>query len=202
MWGRPEVPSLIVRFDAPSFEPLEPILDELEGLPVWGAVGWPLVVGVGPTLIHHLRHGGLQTVFDLRLWESKDRAVMITETLVRAGAQALTVDLRAELATVQACREAARGQLLLIGATGLGAGDVAADVERLASGLDGVMLPPQWLSVGDRFPHRWALLDRCALSDLPSPATATARVVSAEALSEGDPAQVVAHLIDASQGVA
>lgn len=141
-------PKLVVRIDAPNLEPLEPILDELEDLPIWIAVGWPLVVGVGPTLVHHMRHCGFETVFDLRLSDTPARAAMVAETIARSGARALTVDLTMGMDALQACRRALRGRVSLVGVcppdgvSGLGAvGGAAVGLDTTIAVVDGLWGP-------------------------------------------------------------
>lgn len=155
---------LAIVLDAPSFEPLEPLLDVLEDQPVTAAVGPSLLASVGPSVVQHLRHSGLSSLLDLRHFADPHRMALLAEVAARAGAIGLTVQLAAGESALRAAVQATRGRIPLVGVlTPSWLGD---DIDlvthaQLAKkvGLKGVMGTPEELiavSATVDFPLRWA----------------------------------------------
>ncbi len=162
MLGPAPIPRLALSLDAPGLEPLEPLLDELEDLPVVAAIGAPLIASVGPSLVPALRHAGLDAVFDLRLHDTPHRAALVTTVAVRARVGGLSVRLSAGEAMVRAVIAASRGRVPIVGV--LHDGWLPYDPAQVARAaalarelrLQGVMGAPRALAAVDGFDLRWA----------------------------------------------
>ncbi len=165
MFGPAPLSNLAISLDAPSFEPLEPLLDELEDRPVLAAIGAALMAGVGPSVVQHLRNSGLVSVLDLRLFDDPHRMALLVEVAARAGVAGLTVQLAAGEASVRSAVVAARGRLPIVGVLSppwLPEPAVVAAAATMAErcGVAGVMGTPRALRAADaerRFGLRWAI---------------------------------------------
>ncbi|MCO4759888.1 MAG: orotidine 5'-phosphate decarboxylase [Myxococcales bacterium] len=163
MFALPRLSRLAVELEAPNFEPLEPLLDDLEDKPVLAAVGAPLMTAVGPSVVQHLRHSGLETLFDLRLFDEPERAALVTSIAVRNRGVGITVQLGAGEQMVQAVMRAAKGRIPVVGILAprwLPQGDVVGANARLAARLRlaGVMGTPAQLGAiapDSTLPLRW-----------------------------------------------
>lgn len=139
---------LALHLDAPHLEPLEPILDALEGLPILCWVAQATFISMGPSVTHHLRLAGFDTALDLRLSGEARSVGLAVQAARRLAITAVTVDLGAGLAVAVAAKQAARGSVMVIGVptpldrptteSELSAGLAIAD----RAHLDGVLLAP------------------------------------------------------------
>lgn len=157
-----DLPRLAVALDAPSLEPLEPVLDALHGLPVLAKIGLSLFCAVGPAVVHHVRSAGLPVFLDLKLHDIPHQVELAVEAVARLDVALLTVHASGGRQMLQAARKAARGRTRVIGVTVLTSlhehdlaqtgdgGTIEAVVARrieLAreAGLDGVVCSPREL---------------------------------------------------------
>ncbi len=101
--------------DTPNLESLEPILDELQGLPILAWIGASSFIALGPSVIHHLRLAGFDSYLDLRLCGEVASVRRSIEAVRRQGALGVTIDLAMGAAAARAAKQAARGRLDVIG---------------------------------------------------------------------------------------
>ena len=85
------LPRLAIALDAPSLEPLEPILDALHGLPVLAKVGLSLFTAVGPSVVHHMRLAGFEVFLDLKLHDIPHQVGLAVAAAARLDVAMLTV---------------------------------------------------------------------------------------------------------------
>ena len=104
--------------DTPNLEPLEPILDALEGQPIQAWIATSAFISLGPSVVHHLRLAGFDAHLDLRLTGEAGTVFRSVEALTRTGALGVTVDLGAGAQVARAAKQAARGRLEVIGVPG------------------------------------------------------------------------------------
>lgn len=107
-----------LQIDTPNLEPLEPILDALEGLPIRAWIASSAFISLGPSVVHHLRLAGFDAFLDLRLCGEADTVGRAVEAVRRQGALGVTVDLASGVAAARAAQAATRGRLQVIGVTG------------------------------------------------------------------------------------
>jgi len=158
--------------DAPSVEPLEPILDELAGLPILIKVGLSLFTAVGPSVVHHMRLAGFPVFLDLKLHDIPHQVALAVEAAARLDVAMLTVHLAGGRAMLEAALTAARGRTRIIGVTvltslgdaelaevgcPLGASETVARRLQLAHsvGLQGAVLSPRELQLAARLDPRF-----------------------------------------------
>jgi len=176
MFDMPPLAKLAIILDAPSFEPLEPLLDVLEDRPLMAAIGAPLMAGVGPSVVQHLRNSGLLAVLDLRLFADPHRIALLVEVAARAGVGGLTVHLAAGEAALAAAVSAARGRVRIVGVIAAdwlpAVVDPAAAIALAeAAGLTGVMGTPAQLSCvppASSLALRWAVSGDAGGADVPA----------------------------------
>ncbi len=111
------LPRLAIALDAPSLEPVEPLLDALHGLPVLIKVGLSLYTAVGPSVVHHMRLAGFAVFLDLKLHDIPHQVALAVAAASRLGVDLLTVHAAGGLAMLQAAAAAAHGQTRIIGVT-------------------------------------------------------------------------------------
>ena len=208
MFGPTPLSTLAISLDAPSFEPLEPLLDELEDRPVLAGIGAALMAGVGPSVVQHLRNSGLISVLDLRLFDDPHRMALLVEVAARARVAGLTVHLAAGEASVRSAVAAARGRLPIVGVLSphwLPDPDAVAAAATMAErcGVAGVMGTPaalQAVGAQRRFGLRWAtqaFAKSCASSDVVTyveaaiEAASTTVFVGGAVLQASDPGAVI-----------
>ncbi|GEM_PF-3535133 len=104
-----------VLVDAPNLEPLEPIFDALEGLPIDMWIAQSAFIALGPSVAHHLRLAGFSSWLDLRLGGEAETVARSVEAVARIGVRGVTVDLASGADAAIAARKAARGRLKVIG---------------------------------------------------------------------------------------
>ena len=104
--------------DTPNLEPLEPILDALEGQPIRAWIAPAAFISLGPSVVHHLRLAGFDSYLDLRLTGEATSVGRAVEAVRRQGALGVTVDLTAGLAVAKAAVAAAKGRLKIVGVPG------------------------------------------------------------------------------------
>lgn len=163
------LPRLAVAFDAPSIEPLEPLLDELHGLPVLAKVGLSLYTAVGPTVVHHMHLSGFEVFLDMKLHDIPRQVALAVLAAVRLDVAVLTVHAAGGRAMLEAAVEAAAGRTRVVGVSVLTsldeadmrelgmAGSVAETVARrlelcASAGLHGVVLSAQELHLAAALP--------------------------------------------------
>jgi len=156
-----QLPRLAVALDAPTLEPLEPILDALHGLPILIKAGLSLFVSVGPSIVHHMHMAGFQVFLDLKLHDIPHQVGLAVDAAARLDVALLTVHSAGGHAMLRAAQDAARGRTKLFGVsvlTSLSEADqeqtaalpvqdaVARRLQLLdAAGLDGCVVSPQEL---------------------------------------------------------
>lgn len=111
------LPGLAVALDAPSLEPLEPILDALHGMPVLIKVGLSLFTAVGPAVVHHLRSAGFEVFLDLKLCDIPHQVAIAVESAARLGVALLTVHACGGREMLLAAQQAAQGRVGVLGVT-------------------------------------------------------------------------------------
>ncbi len=165
----PALPRLAVALDAPSLEPLEPIIDALAGLPVLAKVGLSLFCSVGPAVVHHMHQAGLPVFLDLKLHDIPHQVGLAVRAVERLDVALLTVHAAGGGDMLRAAADAARGRTRLLAVsvlTSLGQADLDADgngapladvVARRcalahACGLQGAVLSPRELSCVQALP--------------------------------------------------
>lgn len=166
---RNELPRLAIAFDAPSIEPLEPLLDELHGLPVLAKVGLSLYTAVGPSVVHHMHLCGFEVFLDLKLHDIPRQVALAVHAAVRLNVAVLTVHAAGGRAMLEAAVEAAAGRTRVVGVSVLTsldeadmrelgmAGSVADTVARrlelcASAGLQGVVLSARELHLAAALP--------------------------------------------------
>ncbi|MSQ81551.1 MAG: orotidine-5'-phosphate decarboxylase [Myxococcales bacterium] len=108
------LPRLAVALDAPALEPLEPIIDALDGLPILAKVGLSLFCAVGPAVVYHLHQARLPVFLDLKLHDIPHQVQLAVRAINRLDAALLTVHAAGGAAMLQAAADAARGQTKLV----------------------------------------------------------------------------------------
>lgn len=145
------LPRLAVALDAPAIEPLEPILDQLHGLPILVKVGLSLFVSVGPSIVHHMHLAGFRVFLDLKLHDIPHQVGLAVDAAARLDVALLTVHSAGGLAMLQAAQQAARGRTKVCG------------VSVLTSLSDTDQHDTAALPVRDAVRQRLSLLDRAGL---------------------------------------
>lgn len=162
------LPRLAIALDGLSVEPLEPILDQLHGLPILAKVGLSLYTAVGPSIVHHMRLAGFPVFLDLKFHDIPHQVGLAVAAAAKLDVALLTVHAAGGEAMLRAAAEAARGKTRVVAVsllTSLDRADLAAigvdrDVravvqQRLqlahACGLGGAVLSPQELDLAARF---------------------------------------------------
>lgn len=113
--GGAPLPRLAVAFDAPALEPLEPLIDDLAGLPLMAKVGVGLFTAVGPAIVHHLHAAGFAVFLDLGLLDLPSQVALTVAVASRLGVALLSVNAAGGAAMLQAAVAARRGRLQLCG---------------------------------------------------------------------------------------
>jgi orotidine-5'-phosphate decarboxylase len=109
------LPRLAVALDAPALEPLEPLLDELAGLPVLAKVGPALFTAVGPSVVHHLHAAGFAVFLDLGLLDLPSQVALAVSVAARLDVALLSVHASGGAAMLRAASAARSGSLRLCG---------------------------------------------------------------------------------------
>lgn len=163
------LPRLAVALDAPALEPLEPIIDELAGLPILAKVGLSLFCAVGPAVVHHLQQAGLAVFLDLKLHDIPHQVGLAVRAACRLNAALLTVHAAGGAAMLRAAAQAKSGPTRLLAVSVLTSmdaaelrqtgvdgelGQVVRDRCRLAQqcGIDGAVLSAQELPLVEQLP--------------------------------------------------
>lgn len=123
------LPRLAIAFDGVSVEPLEPILDQLHGLPILAKVGLSLFTAVGPSIVHHMQLAGFQVFLDLKFHDIPHQVKLAVAAAARLDVALLTVHAAGGRAMLEAAAEAGHGKTRVIAVsvlTSLGAADLAA----------------------------------------------------------------------------
>lgn len=107
-----------IQIDTPNLEPLEPILDALEGRPLQAWIAQSAFISLGPSVLHHLRLAGFDAYLDLRLCGEAESVRRSVEAVRRQGALGVTVDLASGARAAHAAVQASRGRLEIIGVAG------------------------------------------------------------------------------------
>ena len=166
------LPRLAIALDAPSLEPLEPILDALHGLPVLAKVGLSLFTAVGPSVVHHMRLAGFEVFLDLKLHDIPHQVGLAVAAAARLDVAMLTVHTAGGRAMLEAAVEAAQGRTRIIGVsvltsltdadlaeTGAGHGVEATVQRRLhlakTTGLSGAVMSPLELQLAPGTPEQF-----------------------------------------------
>jgi hypothetical protein len=102
----------------PNLEPLEPILDALEGRPIQAWIAQSAFISLGPSVVHHLRLAGFDAYLDLRLSGEAESVARSVEAVRRQGALGVTVDLGSGPKAARAAVQASKGRLEVIGVAG------------------------------------------------------------------------------------
>ena len=156
------LPRLAIAFDGVSVEPLEPILDQLHGLPILVKVGLSLYTAVGPSIVHHMRMAGFDVFLDLKFHDIPHQVKLAVAAAAKLDVALLTVHAAGGRAMLEAAAEAGHGKTRVVAVsllTSLGPtdlqeigidGDVAATVAKRvqlahACGLAGAVMSPQEL---------------------------------------------------------
>lgn len=108
------LPRLAIALDAPSIEPLEPLLDELHGLPVLVKVGLALFTAVGPSVVHHMHLAGFEVFLDLKLHDIPHQVALAVQAAVKLDVAMLTVHASGGRAMLEAAAEAAGQRTRLV----------------------------------------------------------------------------------------
>ena len=154
------LPRLAIAFDGLSVEPLEPILDQLHGLPVLAKVGLSLYTAVGPSIVHHMRMAGFDVFLDLKFHDIPHQVGLAVAAAAKLDVALLTVHAAGGRAMLEAAAESARGRTRVVAVsvlTSLNAADLTqtgidADVPTTVAkrlhlahdcGLAGAVLSPQ-----------------------------------------------------------
>lgn len=107
-------PRLAIALDGTSVEPLEPILDQLHGLPVLIKVGLSLYTAVGPSIVHHMRMAGFDVFLDLKFHDIPHQVGLAVAAASRLDVALLTVHAAGGRAMLEAAAEAARGRTRVV----------------------------------------------------------------------------------------
>ncbi len=108
------LPRLAVAFDGAALEPLEAIIDALDGLPVLAKVGLSLFCAVGPAIVHHFHQARLPVFLDLKLHDIPHQVGMAVRAVAKLDVALLTVHASGGRAMLQAAAEAAHGRTRLL----------------------------------------------------------------------------------------
>ncbi len=146
------LPRLAVALDAPSLEPLEPIIDALAGLPVLAKVGLSLFCAVGPAVVHHLHQAGLPVFLDLKLHDIPHQVGLAVRAVQRLDVALLTVHAAGGAAMLRAAAEAGRGRTRLVAVS------VLTSLEQADLEVDGLCEP-----LAEVVARRCALANACGL---------------------------------------
>jgi orotidine-5'-phosphate decarboxylase len=111
---RKPLPRLAIALDAPSIEPLEPLLDDLHGLPILVKVGLALFTAVGPSVVHHMHLAGFEVFLDLKLHDIPHQVGMAVQAAVKLDVAMLTVHAGGGRAMLEAAAEAAGTRTRLV----------------------------------------------------------------------------------------
>lgn len=183
--------SICLKIDTPNLEPLEPILDALEGKDVRMWVAPSAFISLGPSVVHHLRLAGFETFLDLRLTGEAESVARSIESVRRQRALGVTVDLSCGVKAVSAAKAAARGRVHIIG--------VAAPMDRpensaaglqvaRESGLSAVYVHPDALAATEGFRDVYVRSERVL-------ARAGHLVVCDRVLAAADPAEALDAIV-------
>ena len=107
-------PQLAIALDGTSVEPLEPILDQLHGLPVLVKVGLSLYTAVGPSIVHHMRMAGFDVFLDLKFHDIPHQVGLAVAAASRLDVALLTVHAAGGQAMLEAAANAARGKTRVV----------------------------------------------------------------------------------------
>lgn len=164
-----KLPRLAVALDGLSVEPLEPILDQLHGLPILVKVGLSLYTAVGPSIVHHMRMAGFDVFLDLKFHDIPHQVGLAIAAACKLDVALITVHAAGGRAMLTAAAENARGRTQIVAVsvlTSLSPLDlqeiaVNPDVRRTVQqrlqltrecGLHGAVMSPQELELTRDFP--------------------------------------------------
>ena len=108
------LPRLAIALDGTSVEPLEPILDQLHGLPVLAKVGLSLYTAVGPSIVHHMRMAGVEVFLDLKFHDIPHQVGLAVAAAAKLDVALLTVHAAGGRAMLEAAAESARGRTRVV----------------------------------------------------------------------------------------
>ncbi len=108
------LPRLAIALDGTSVEPLEPILDQLHGLPVLAKVGLSLYTAVGPSIVHHMRMAGFEVFLDLKFHDIPHQVGLAVAAAAKLDVALLTVHAAGGRAMLEAAAESARGRTRVV----------------------------------------------------------------------------------------
>jgi orotidine-5'-phosphate decarboxylase len=108
------LPRLAIALDGTSVEPLEPILDQLHGLPVLVKVGLSLYTAVGPSIVHHMRMAGFEVFLDLKFHDIPHQVGLAVAAAARLDVALLTVHAAGGRAMLEAAAESGRGKTRVV----------------------------------------------------------------------------------------
>ncbi|MBM4345220.1 MAG: orotidine-5'-phosphate decarboxylase [Deltaproteobacteria bacterium] len=208
----PRLPRLAVALDAPSLEPLEPIIDALDGLPVAAKVGLSLFCAVGPAVVHHLHQARLPVFLDLKLHDIPHQVALAVRAVARLDVALLTVHASGGSAMLRAAAEAAgdRTRLLAVSVlTSLEQADLDADGHawttaetvarrcRLAHacGMHGAVLSARELALVDELPAEFLRVTPGIRSAAAAPDDQRRTLSAGEAIAAGASMLVVGRPI-------
>ena len=121
------LPRLAIALDGTSVEPLEPILDQLHGLPVLAKVGLSLYTAVGPSIVHHMRMAGFEVFLDLKFHDIPHQVGLAVAAAAKLDVALLTVHAAGGRAMLEAAAQSARGRTRVVAVsvlTSLGPADL------------------------------------------------------------------------------
>ena len=219
------LPRLAIAFDGVSVEPLEPILDQLHGLPILAKVGLSLYTAVGPSIVHHMRMAGFDVFLDLKFHDIPHQVKLAVAAAAKLDVALLTVHAAGGRAMLEAAAQAGHGKTRVVAVsvlTSLGAadlleigidGDLAATVAKRVQlahdcGLAGAVMSPQELHLVRDYPASFVRVvpgirataggddqTRTATAREAAAAGATVLVVGRPVLSAQDPRAAAEKLL-------
>ena len=219
------LPRLAIAFDGVSVEPLEPILDQLHGLPILAKVGLSLYTAVGPSIVHHMRMAGFDVFLDLKFHDIPHQVKLAVAAAAKLDVALLTVHAAGGRAMLEAAAQAGHGKTSVVAVsvlTSLGAadlleigidGDLAATVAKRVQlahdcGLAGAVMSPQELHLVRDYPASFVRVvpgirataggddqTRTATAREAAAAGATVLVVGRPVLSAQDPRAAAEKLL-------
>ncbi len=219
------LPRLAVALDGTSVEPLEPILDQLHGLPVLVKVGLSLYTAVGPSIVHHMRMAGFDVFLDLKFHDIPHQVGLAVAAAAKLDVALLTVHAAGGQAMLEAAAQAGRGKTRVVAVsvlTSLGEADLPAVgidaplievvARRLqlarACGLAGAVMSPHELHLTHDFAAEFVRVvpgirataggddqTRTATARAAAAAGATVLVVGRPILAAADPRAAAEHLL-------
>ena len=219
------LPRLAIAFDGLSVEPLEPILDQLHGLPVLAKVGLSLYTAVGPSIVHHMRMAGFDVFLDLKFHDIPHQVGLAVAAAAKLDVAMLTVHAAGGRAMLEAAANGAQGRTRVVAVSVLTSlspddlptigidGDLTTTVRKRlelvrACGLAGAVMSPHELHLTDGFPDSFVRVvpgirataggddqARTATARDAAAAGATVLVVGRPVLSAADPRAAAEKLL-------